>query len=1225
MSSRNNYTQIGKKQVIKSKIEGTNKVNRIKTYSTNKVIVEKTIKTSYNNNITNNTKNNINQTKSSQFQTKSKFPVITNQAQNKNITQSNDIELYEYNPSNFSNANIITLKHHPNQVNNLIHNHKFYSSITTSTQKTTKTSKSVNNTRSERIQSLSPSGKSKYLVETKKVEVFNKPRYSSITNSSKETNVSLSKTQLKQFIKNAWLEEMYCSNVESLCCLVDNQNTQRNNNSIEIYEKELEQKDIIIKEYEAEILKLKGILNIKEQEMKKLMQNLKQSESSLKIKNQKLYELNKKTINKNEILDKDAHELQIISTRKERNIKANLDKDAHSLQIISLKNKWSDNLIPSPVNEIYILTVLNANHYEEMKKRKMIEEETIRKAQLEKEANLEFQEMGTLSIITRKPKKENLCQHLESIMIISREKKFKNEIQELAGLEVLHKKKNKIIQEQRLNGLEIQRDYDMLLVKPVWNSLKIQGSGLNLLAIPRDVQLENQEIDEFEIRGKQPEKIKVLLPIAENNIQKITNFEIIGKMKIKTEYKIKKEMIKLDGIPKKEINWNEIIIPIKSTKLLVKRNYEKIEHKTEIKVIKEIKETNWNNLLKPEKSTKLSIKKIVKEVPKKITVLEIINKDNFNFLYSSPKKILEEFEIENFNMNLIAPEKVLIKSLKISKKPEKKEITLINNKIDSINIIGLKKKIILTPSSTQKIKLISEEVEVNNNWDKSNKVMKTRELNIPKKTKIENKISKKTVDIEIKANQKKEMILKPIKAHKLFIKRITKKIIKKPSLKQIKENKLFIRSIKKEEKRPERILKQMKETKLFIKGLKKEIEKPKIQKVNWNDLIKIQKSPNINLIQKKQKIVFKKQNLNSFTYRGIEQVEIPRQEKIIEKIITTNNWSNSIKAQRNSKFEIKGKIKKIKLSIIKGDKFMIKREPEEEIIFNDDYNHLTKKNKENGKEKAKKEIVVIKEKEITPIIQREIRAQVIRIKEESSEASSQSEVDILGGIQKFGISEQKYKNLGYSKKVINGEVIFTPKTNLGINLGGAKYKREMITKKSLNININKKEQGKITGLEINANNGQVYHERMSGIGGVIKEGNYKIINGSTSNLTQEKKFTPIYQSTANIRKSNKTTKIPNDSNKKDMKKLFLIKSKVNEGNRNETLTYGNITNGNNTSNNVISERNKTIIIKSNLTTDVMKHSSSSAGLRIGKGNIINMKNEGTYAYEHKDNGNLNEI
>ena len=48
---------------------------------------------------------------------------------------------------------------------------------------------------------------------------------------------------------------------------------------------------------------------------------------------------------------------------------------------------------------------------------------------------------------------------------------------------------------------------------------------------------------------------------------------------------------------------------------------------------------------------------------------------------------------------------------------------------------------------------------------------------------------------------------------------------------------------------------------------------------------------------------------------------------------------------------------------------------------------------------------------------------------------------------------------------------------------------------------------------------------MSGIGRVIKEGNYKNINGSTSNLTQEKKFTPIYQSTANIRNSNNSNSI----------------------------------------------------------------------------------------------------
>lgn len=109
---------------------------------------------------------------------------------------------------------------------------------------------------------------------------------------------------------------MYCSNVESLCCLCDNQNIERNDEYYnEIYEKELEQKTIKIKEYESKIMKLQSLLNMKEQEMKKLVQNLKQSENALKIKNKKIYELNAKSIKKEEALDKDSHELQIISTR----------------------------------------------------------------------------------------------------------------------------------------------------------------------------------------------------------------------------------------------------------------------------------------------------------------------------------------------------------------------------------------------------------------------------------------------------------------------------------------------------------------------------------------------------------------------------------------------------------------------------------------------------------------------------------------------------------------------------------------------------------------------------------------------------------------------------------------------------------------------------------------------------------------------------------------------
>ena len=73
--------------------------------------------------------------------------------------------------------------------------------------------------------------------------------------------------------------------------------------------------------------------------------------------------------------------------------------------------------------------------------------------------------------------------------------------------------------------------------------------------------------------------------------------------------------------------------------------------------------------------------------------------------------------------------------------------------------------------------------------------MKTRELNIPKKIKIIYEITKKVVNIEI--NSKKEIIMKPMKAHKLTIKGKAKELIKKPSFKQIKENILFIRSMKK--------------------------------------------------------------------------------------------------------------------------------------------------------------------------------------------------------------------------------------------------------------------------------------------------------------------------------------------------------------------------------------------------------------------------------------------
>ena len=1381
MSSKEQYKKIGNTQVIQKRSGGTNNTNNIKSYSIKKVTVEKSIKTS--NNISGNNnyipKNNV-QITNSQYQFSRKYPITNDKTQTS--YQSKNIKMYESSSGTSSNSSAVNLIHHPNQVNNLIHNHKFYTSSTANsnkTIKTSKTSKTVTSTRSEkseRVQSLSPVGRKKYVVETKKVEVYGRPRYSSASNSSRETNISISKSQLKQLMANMWSEENYCSNVESLCCLVD-ADSRGSHYSEKIYEHEKEQNIIIMKEYEAEILKLKTALNMKEQEMKKLIQNLKQSENQLKIKNKRLYEYNIKTGIKKEELDKDTHELQIISTKQEIKKNEKLDKDAHSLQIISMKQGWNDTNIPSPVNEIYIETLKPQENYEEMREMfKRKEEEIIRRKRMEKVQklkSLEVQEMGILSIITKKPKKNNMPQHLESIMILSKYRKsplsfqkieeinitshpikIGNEVQELDGLEIIHfkKKKKPDLHQQCLNGLEIQREYDMLLVKPVWNSLKIQGTGLNLIAEPRDIKLENQEIDEFEIHGiKKPEKIEILVPIPQNKIQKSSNFKIMGKYKKKVELKMKNERIKLIGLPEKEeIDWNDVIRPVKSSKVSLKRLYEKNV------------EMDWNDIIKPNKPNKLFVKGVIKKEPPKI--LTAVNKDKIKLL---PVKKTYDYDIRKFEIKLITKQKPIKKTLKMIrtglniKGKEQKKTSLIKNRMDSISIFGLIKKDVLLPYSNRSIKLDSEKLR---DWNDFNKVMRTRDLNILTKKKMENKISKKVASVEIKTIQK-QIVIKPIKANKLFIKKTEKemptyklikenklfikgikievkkpeiilenirvnrifikgieKVEKKPEiiLKEIKANKISIKGIKKIEKKPEVILKSIKENRLFIQGLKKPeiilkpiktsklfikgfkivemkpeiILKPiktsklfirgikkiepkpeiilkqvkscklsmkgikKVEKkpeiVNWNDLnklkkensirlvsrikrdpsvkeiiktvdwnefIKVEKKPSINLIHNKKKIVFKKQNLNAFSFRGVRHI----QRKESEKIEITNTWSDLLKAQRNAKFGIKGKTKIMpKLLIIKGDKFMIQKEAEEEIIYNDDYNYLAQQKKENGKmkEENKEKLVVIKEKEVTPILHREIRAQVVRVKEESSETSSQSEVDVLAGIKKqrtvvFSTDKDNAK-LGYYKKVISGEVIFTPKNSLGVNLGGAKFKKELLGKKGIIINKNER----LSGIEISGNNGEIHYENMSSVGGAIREGSYKIINGGTSGLNNKKKLSTMYQSSSNIITSKKVSKAPNDSKKKSIKKQIVSKKKLNIDDRNMTLNSGNLTSYNIIPTGDIKEGFKKITFNSNITPSNLKHYASTNRMIPGNEKIISMKKSSAYTYEHKDNGNL---
>ena len=67
----------------------------------------------------------------------------------------------------------------------------------------------------------------------------------------------------------------------------------------------------------------------------------------------------------------------------------------------------------------------------------------------------------------------------------------------------------------------------MLLVKPTWNALQIQGSGLNLLAVKKDTSLENQEIDEFEILGKDRPKLSMQSQNKITILKKIITITVI--------------------------------------------------------------------------------------------------------------------------------------------------------------------------------------------------------------------------------------------------------------------------------------------------------------------------------------------------------------------------------------------------------------------------------------------------------------------------------------------------------------------------------------------------------------------------------------------------------------------------------------------------------------------------------------------------------------------------
>ena len=263
----------------------------------------------------------------------------------------------------------------------------------------------------------------------------------------------------------------------------------------------------------------------------------------------------------------------------------------------------------------------------------------------------------------------NVSQNFDQIFIKSMKREVHNMIQELDWLEIV-KAERLPHTPQCVDELEIQREYDMLLVKPTCNSLQIQGSGLKLLAISRDIGLENQEIVEFEIFGKdkpihrmqsvdkftlirtrKPEKIQVLLPVPQNSIKKGERFAFIG-IKKEPEIKYIERIIK----ESKEVIPNEIaVIERFNIKRVVKEDYAPIKRKGLVEKINK-------KIIRKKGEKKEEIKEEIKPIIKPLEIENIesleINKD-----YDTPQPIVLEKIDWNKMTKPIKSTKLLIKAI----------------------------------------------------------------------------------------------------------------------------------------------------------------------------------------------------------------------------------------------------------------------------------------------------------------------------------------------------------------------------------------------------------------------------------------------------------------------------------------------------------------------------------------------------------------------------------
>ena len=1002
--------------------------------------------------------------------------------------------------------------------------------------------------------STSPSVKSKYIIETKKVEVFKKPKNTEnkfVKEKTSTTMNSMTNIEIKQIMRGIWGEEIYCSPVESLCCLADDNKSN------------ISQNTIIFEEYEEEIRKLKSIIMQKDDELNNLTANLKETKNQLNI-----------SITKNMKIKKGYNQ-------------RNLDQDAHELQIISTKLGWNDVNIPSPVNEMYIEAIENRipqrmQYIEGMQIMGKRQEESVQESITDPEAVLEIQEMNALSIISKKSKTKNICQHLQSLMILSSKKeeqieeysikekeeknieiipvekeplifqkieqinyksrpkprKPMNQIQELDGLEIINyrrpkvdlkrkvkvkfspenidkiclkstlkkpEKKKNTIQEldgleilkkakkpnlpQCVDELEIEREYDMLLVKPTWNSLQIQGSGLNLLALPRDMGLENQEVDEFEILGmekpelfiesldklsfekaKTLEQIQVLITMPKNKIEKRDNIRIYGRKKeqeVKIVEKIVEKKIEKKVAPNRILKGDNITLngmPKVEKKVVPNRIY-KVDKITLNGMQKVEKKVVPNRIFKVDKIALYGKKKVEKKVvPNRIFKVDKITLKGKKKVDIKKKVNEEMFQIDGLEKE-DNNEIIYVDDIKLLGKEKK----VVKNKIvknDKIQFKGAVKKVIKNKiDKKDKIQLKGKEKKVFKNY--VTKVDKIELLGMEKEEKEpEENIEESVVEISIIRKQKKVVPNKVKILERFKIKGIEKpkkvkevenieslRISKAYSTKQaIHEfNDLNIgkrlvvtlygapKKIEQKKKIPE--LKIGKKSVITLIGAPKKVEQkqevikeqPIVKQVvkDWNKMIRPGKSTKLLIKSAYKKVEIPQQE--------IEKEEIETVEKIYK------NWNDEIKPIKSTKLNVKG-IQKVwdDLEMEQNDQFKLifKSKPQIKIV----------------EKEVIKEVVKEKEKE-----EFEIENFALNITESGKKFRESLHIE-NGGFDLEGNKDMILKEGPAQKIQITKEQILIPSKILQFNLLG-KPKKE-VKKPEIVLKTIKENKLFIKGLEI---------------------------------------------------------------------------------------------------------------------------------------------------------------